>query len=696
MASPFQQPQWRSGLTRQRANTGEIFAELPGEVLELILDALKEIHLGSRSNSCATCWMRDACSMAVTARKMLKYARAALYEDIQLVGLDSPLQRKRFKPPLQHGTRLVLLRRTLRSNPQIAAIVRQLKVPNPAVMGSSSSSSGSAWNKEEYENIVASVIMACPNLERVVGFYPTYQPATFQRYVHALSTRQRLKEMTWIIEAALPDEKEAHAPKQRKRARSQSRIRSRAKSLSLAIGPLTPSQDDFAAMPGTPGLPGTPGMPGTPGTPGMSPTTTNNGEPMTPSSPSVSVFPGLFSSPFRVGTPPPQPLPAQTTLGPQHSPRFYDLHVSWQYLTTLTVHGRPGATLPPDDTLLVEVVTSLPALHTLRLSHLPLTSFSDASLLGLPPLRKLTLAHLPGISSEGLSSFAARRSSRPLESLALIHVSLDSLQALARLLAKLPQLTSLSLVQCHPPTLTPGEVIWLFPYLASASLRQLHWDLPTYANHANAADMVLARSLATNGFPALRRLRAPADPDGILQMQCQPQLRADLPEDRWAADGDDDDADAERPAKARQGSTASCIPTPDKMYSNLKEARAAAQQRIEAARDVPRFVISIADENGAPVEQHPVGGFVGTVHSLIKYHLVPEAGASDDKGGLVDMDDLLADGGEAVGGSHERHGRDGPDVCTGRWNADWEQPQKKDRERWWHTERGRWKGVTLS
>ncbi len=129
---------------RKKAKPGEIFAALPGEVLELILEELKKLHLAPGSASCATCWMRDACAMALSARKLLKFARAALYEDIQLVGADSPHQRKKYKPIA--STRAVLLRKTLRSNAALAAIVHSLKVPASPPPGTSA---------DDYENLVA-------------------------------------------------------------------------------------------------------------------------------------------------------------------------------------------------------------------------------------------------------------------------------------------------------------------------------------------------------------------------------------------------------------------------------------------------------------------------------------------------------------------------------------------------------------
>lgn len=63
---------------RIRRAPGEIFAALPDEVLELILDKLKKAHLQPGSDSCATCMMRDLCSVATASRRWLGLARAAL------------------------------------------------------------------------------------------------------------------------------------------------------------------------------------------------------------------------------------------------------------------------------------------------------------------------------------------------------------------------------------------------------------------------------------------------------------------------------------------------------------------------------------------------------------------------------------------------------------------------------------------
>jgi hypothetical protein len=55
-----------------------------------------------------------------------------------------------------------------------------------------------------------------------------------------------------------------------------------------------------------------------------------------------------------------------------------------------------------------------------------------------------------------------------------------------------------------------------------------------------------------------------------------------------------------------------------------------------------------------------MAGFIGTAGSPIKYHLLPDRGTADEKGGLIDVRDLDSDAGESLIG-----GREG---CTGRWN----------------------------
>lgn len=104
------------------------------------------------------------------------------------MGPDSKEQMKKYK--MKTGVRLKLLRRTLRERSFLAQHVRELKVPRLHAEGDPS--------RKNMINIVASLVMACPNFERLVGFHPVYGHE-FDRLTHALSTRKKLKEQMWLI-----------------------------------------------------------------------------------------------------------------------------------------------------------------------------------------------------------------------------------------------------------------------------------------------------------------------------------------------------------------------------------------------------------------------------------------------------------------------------------------------------------------
>ncbi|MCJ1361022.1 hypothetical protein MMC16_000118 [Acarospora aff. strigata] len=110
------------------------------------------------------------------------------YDTIHIVGDDSAAHVKKFK--MKYGVRLKLLRRTLRGRRVLAQYVRELNVPEIRT--------DSADKSKETIDLVASIVMACPNLEKLVGFYTTYDH-NFDRLTHALSTRRKLKERVWVI-----------------------------------------------------------------------------------------------------------------------------------------------------------------------------------------------------------------------------------------------------------------------------------------------------------------------------------------------------------------------------------------------------------------------------------------------------------------------------------------------------------------
>lgn len=535
---------------------------------------------------------------------------------------------------------MTLLRRTLRGNKHLASTVRSLKVPLPDAANSDTNptKNGGASPMEQYENKVASLIMACPNLEVLAGPLSSYNHS-FSRIFHALSTRRKLKTMNWRIEPS-------------------------------------PAQQ----------------------------------EPLRPESAC-----GISSA----GMP--------TDLDASQEMVFLGHHRSWSRLTSLSIHCLPGASLAPD-TLLQRTLTCLPSLKHLHLSCLPANAFNDNNLLSLPRLESLTLSHISGISSSGLSSFATRSASRHLRNLHLRHTPLTSLPALARLLSNLGKLRFFSLVQDFSPLMPSDDdvfTLWMMPYLASSTITKIHWDITAHlpAGGVNDADDILARSIEAGGFPSLATLRTPNDPEGIFQALCRPVENIALSSDRiWASHGRSGSSHSATrpgtighrstsssassstttttntattapppqppsPAKIQKGnlnksSTAVSLPTafsvPPPHGTDLRTARVAAQARLDDARLRPRFTVNVTSEEGELVDKFAMAGYVGTIGSTIDYHLWPDAGSCDEQGGLVDVPDL-ADG--------ENSGAE----CCGSWN--WREgvvADKKEKEKWWHTERGRW------
>ncbi|EFQ98220.1 hypothetical protein MGYG_01255 [Nannizzia gypsea CBS 118893] len=166
---------------------------LPDEVYECILTHLWSLHISSCTEGCLTCYMRDLYSLSLTDRAWEKAVRGRLYNKIYLHGSDSPGPLKKYK--WKRGSRLRLLRRTLRERKALANMVFELRVPEldaPLMTGKQH------VILQEYRDLVASVVMVCPNLERLLGLSIPYNHE-FDRLTHALSTRKKLKEHAWII-----------------------------------------------------------------------------------------------------------------------------------------------------------------------------------------------------------------------------------------------------------------------------------------------------------------------------------------------------------------------------------------------------------------------------------------------------------------------------------------------------------------
>ncbi|KAK6529032.1 hypothetical protein TWF694_004252 [Orbilia ellipsospora] len=175
--------------------------------------AAHEVHGSGLSGApCDTCFMRDLCSLALVSKRFSKGALWLLYSKIRLHGPDSEQAKFYFgskkNTGVKYGARVNLLCRTLRSRPDLAELVIELKLPAYDL-------SLPGPDVANIHSLAAAVVMCCPNLEKLVGFYPTFEfgmgidvPGNpkdqewrrgSDRLWQALSTRKRLKEHVWLL-----------------------------------------------------------------------------------------------------------------------------------------------------------------------------------------------------------------------------------------------------------------------------------------------------------------------------------------------------------------------------------------------------------------------------------------------------------------------------------------------------------------
>jgi hypothetical protein len=596
---------------------GEGFKKLPQSILLQILAQLKSTHTECRSLSCFTCYTRNLGAVALANKKWWGAVQIALYEEIQLNGADNRVHVKMFKR--DYGSRLILLRRTLRDRPDIAGNVKSFKPPAiPDTMKPN--------EQEQYLDLIASVIQTCLNLEKLVGVYPSYKHE-FTRIHHVLSLKRTLTEKVWIMD-----------PSAFKR---QTRYKL--------------SEDKTAVLPST--------------------------------------------------------SPAQ--LLPEECSTFRSLHSNWPNLKTLVLHCNSGGTI--ESSLFGEVFSQLSSLQNLHISDFSLESFNDETLLLLPALKALRLENLSGITAAGLSNYATRGQNACLTTLSLVSLPVLSLPVLPRLFSSLKALTCFTISQEPSPTLPIGTSIYLQPYFSSQTLEYIHWEF-TDADD-NIANMYLAESILSKGFPALKTLRAPTDHDGLLQKLCKPQETIKLPSDtfrnvdvnyriagqpRHCPSPSITSSIAKSPTwsvfsnpfsrrtSSSNGSASGSGSAPPEREMHLVTARRRAQDRIDDAQCT--MTINVWNEKGQLVKNVAGGKFLGKLDSKIMYSLLPDVDGMDQA--LVGIEDLLDN-------SKEVNVRDG---CTGSWNVgaedgvkgrDGKKGSAKGKDRWSHTERCRWTEIPL-
>jgi hypothetical protein len=307
---------------------------------------------------------------------------------------------------------------------------------------------------------------------------------------------------------------------------------------------------------------------------------------------------------------------------------FLNAHSNWKLLQRLFLFGQCTGSM--DYRAFVATFRSLPSLQHLLISNFDSDQFNDRTLQALPSrLRSLRLQDVPGVTDKGLLKLSNSETSQSLRSLFLINLEITTVPVLQKFLA-LPQLRRFAIQQETPPTLPHGVGI-AAPIFHSWRLAFLHWDISLPGQVHND----LATSISLGTFPALRKIRAPNDHDGLLQSLCKPT--GDL-----LLLGDDNALISEMENGKERPST-------------LPFARQLAQVRIIRARKEP-FMKVVVEEDGILHHRFTFRGFMGKLGSQIEFCLESDVVGSDEP--LAGLGDLLM---------WKREDEVGPDGwCTGK------------------------------
>ncbi|KAF2111691.1 hypothetical protein BDV96DRAFT_498801 [Lophiotrema nucula] len=574
----------RTKLEHENVFPTHFFKKLPREVYDCIVGQLEQLHFES-DQSCPSCYLRDMHSLMLTSRAWDRAATLQMYRKVWVLTNDEHPKMPKLK--IKGTGRLKLLRRTLRERQTLARYVKELRVPEFQSLHQDAS-----IEREEIVNLIASIVMSCPNLERLVGFHVPYM-YTFDRLSHALSTRKELKERVWLLKENDID-----------------------------------SEDEDEEL-------------------------SNN-------------YYHRANDPTEC---------------------FLDLNSSHTSLTTLVLHQQQPLSSPLTFRAIIGALRQLPSLRSLSISNLPSATFPNLALNALPPnLQHLRLENLPGINDKGLQRFASSHLTTSLKSLTLINLEISNLLTIAGFLStRVEQLQRFSLSQHKTPRIPVNTSI---PILHSTTLEYVHWEIrsqaetPPMRNSAFAsrnasspsfpfpeseptsclATCLLSVSIKNGLFPALRKIRAPHDPQGLLQSLCKPRATALLPSDTALLTspprsttpspsrlssfdplssymfpeiagevkshaGSSLDTRADSPMSAGFPSSTNSRTSSDASLSTAitpAYSRLAAQARILEARKQPFMTVKVTDPKGEVRVSRPIFGFLGQLDSKIVYEVKPD------------------------------------------------------------------------
>ncbi|RPA88781.1 hypothetical protein L873DRAFT_1707406 [Choiromyces venosus 120613-1] len=336
------------------------------------------------------------------------------------------------------------------------------------------------------------------------------------------------------------------------------------------------------------------------------------------------------------------------------SESFVNAHIRWTKLETLIMQGGSGNKAGSMSHLtFAGLFERLPSLKKLLVARFHDYEFDNNTLQAVPDqIEYLRLEELPGVTDAGVSEYVEQASVHcRIRSLSLIELELLSMLLISKIFSRLAHLEKFTLVQTSSPQLPlESSADKSKPAFASTSLQLLHWDVLI----PGPANVLLARSIHSSAFPALKAVRAPSDHHGVIQAVCKPLEQIVLPFDKIEA----------RLLRAQQKQREDKYFYPEIRYSrSLPQARINAQERIESARK-STFMRIVVTEGSAKKEGLSVDlkAFMGDWKSKVKYELLPDLWGSEFA--VLTVAGLLN-----ARVSTEWKPGDGVEMCCGKWNS---------------------------
>ncbi|KAF2167866.1 hypothetical protein M409DRAFT_22014 [Zasmidium cellare ATCC 36951] len=188
--------QWSRGSDRLSNLPKKIFAQLPREIYQCIVEHVEGVHTVGQTVD-VPALRHDLRSLCLVDKRWHRVARDHLYRELWLPSNKAPTKRTFSRQ--QKPSRLRLLLNTLRTAPGLAFLVHSIRVTFE-LANELEADVQSTFKKASTLDVLQEIINGCYNLEQFSG-YVLPATTTTRDVFDALSTRTRMKSHVWKLDS---------------------------------------------------------------------------------------------------------------------------------------------------------------------------------------------------------------------------------------------------------------------------------------------------------------------------------------------------------------------------------------------------------------------------------------------------------------------------------------------------------------